>query len=174
MDNVLKTMVGRARMGLSIERGDLKRSLGLSSKSIVYQLKEYPAPVDSIPGFEKNHRQVIKYSKILKRAGYVGLALDGVQSAATIRKACTIGTEEECTRSKFSEGGRFSGSIGGGALGGWAGYGLCNLVFGIESAGTSLLWCGIVAAGAGGYFGGKYEGEYAQGKGELLYKTYNK
>ena len=34
------------------------------------------------------------------------------------------------------------------------GYGICNLLFGIESLGTSLLWCTIVAGGAGGYIGG--------------------
>jgi hypothetical protein len=175
LDNVLKTMVGRARMGLNIERGNLKRSLGLSSKSLVHQLKEYPGPVTDLPGFEKNHGKVVNYSKILRRAGYVGIALDGAQTVATISKACTAGTGEECTKSYYSEGGRFGGSVVGGAGGGVAAtYVTCNLVFGIETLGTSLLWCGIVAGGVGGYLGAKYTSKGSQATGEILYEYIHK
>jgi hypothetical protein len=47
----------------------------------------------------------------------------------------------------------------------------CNLVFGLETAGTSLLWCGVVAGGAGGYFGANYIGKGTQATGEILYKN---
>lgn len=172
LDNVLKTMVGRARMGLNLERGNLKRSLGLSTKSLVHQLKDYPGPVTDLPGFEKNHGRVVRYSKILRRAGYIGMGLDVVHSGAKIREACTVGTDEECTKSKFSEGGRLTGSIGGGIAGGTvATYLTCNLVFGLETAGTSLLWCGVVAGGAGGYFGANYIGKGTQATGEILYRN---
>jgi hypothetical protein len=56
--------------------------------------------------------------------------------------------------------------VGGGFGGIATAYVTCNLVFGIESAGTSLLWCGIVAGAAGSYLGGR--GEKV---GEILYET---
>jgi len=172
LDTTLKTMVGRARMGINFQRGNLKASLGLSSKSILHQLKDHPSPVTNIPGFEKNHSQIMKYSKVLKHAGYVGIALDGVQSVATIQKACAVGTETTCTRTKFSEGGRLVGSVGGGSFGGFlASYGTCNFLFGIESAGTSLLWCGIVAGGVGGYVGGSFLGGVFKSGGEIVYEN---
>lgn len=172
LDNALKTMAGRTLMGLDIERGNLKRSLGLNTKSLIHQLKGHPAPITDLPGFEKNNAKVREYGKILKRAGYVGLALDGVQSVAEVRKACTIGTEEECTKSKFSQGGRLVGSVGGGAGGGaLASYVTCNAIFGLESAGTSLLWCGIVAGAVGGYFGSRFFSSGGEALGEVVYET---
>ncbi len=171
LDNALKTMVGRSRMGLNFDRGNIKQSLGFSTKSIVHQLKDHPVPIAKIPDFEKNHLKVINYSKILKRVGHVGLALDGIQSAAKVHNACTTGIEQECTKSMFSEGGRFSGSVAGGAAGGYlGGYVVCNMIFGLPSGGSSLLWCGIVAGGAGGVIGGNYFGNEGKKRGELLYE----
>ena len=172
LDGVLKTMVGRGSMGMNIERNNLKASLGLSSKSLVHQLKDYPAPITNLPGFERNHAKVMQYSKVLKGVGVVALALDGVQSAAKIKEACTSGLEAECTKSKFSEGGRFTGSVAGGALGGFAvAYGICNVVFALPSGGTSLLWCGIVAGGVGGVVGGSLGGNWVKSGGEILYEN---
>ena len=172
LDTVLKTMVGRSRMGLNIDRSNIKQSLGLSTKSLVHQLKDHPVPISEIPEFEKNHIKVINYGKILKRAGHVGLALDGIHSATKVHQACTTGTEQECTKSVYSEGGRFGGSVAGGALGGLAtSYLLCNLVFGLPSGGSSLLWCGIVAGGAGGVVGGNILGGALKEGGETLYEN---
>ena len=62
--------------------------------------------------------------------------------------------------------------MGGGGLASFAtAYGTCNLLFGLGSAGTSLLWCSIVAGVAGGYVGGKYAGEATGALGEKLYET---
>ncbi len=61
--------------------------------------------------------------------------------------------------------------IGESSMGFAAAYGTCNVLFGLESAGTSLLWCGIVAGVVGGYAGGKYGGEFLEVKGEQLYET---
>ena len=170
LDMVLKSMVGRARMGIDIDRGNIKRSLGLSTKSIVHQLKDHPVPVSEIPGFGKNHAKVREYTKVMRNAGYVGLTLDGVQSASRVSQACTNGTEQECTKSKFSETGRFSGSVVGGAAGGKAAaYGVCNLLFGLKTAGTSLLWRAIVAGGTGGLAGGIFTSKAGQRGGEMLY-----
>ncbi len=173
LDDVLKSMAGRARLGLDISRGNLKRSLGLSTKSLVHHLKDHPAPITELPGFEKNHAKVRNYAKVLKGAGYVALALDGVQSVAKVQQACTTGTEQECTKSKFSESGRFAGSVAGGVtVGKLAAWGLCSVVFSLPSGGSSLLWCGVVVGGAGGFLGGYFGGEFVQGEAELLYENH--
>ena len=111
-------------------------------------------------------------SKVLKRAGHVGIALDIGQSGLKIHEACTVGTDKECAKTSFKEGGRLTGSVAGGTFSGFAAaYVTCNVVFGLESAGTSLLWCSIVAGVAGGAVGGKYGGEFLEKKGETLYNT---
>lgn len=57
-----------------------------------------------------------------------------------MQKACTTGTPEEYTKSKFSEGGQLAGSVAGGAVGGTAAtYITCNVIFGLPSGGTSIL-----------------------------------
>lgn len=172
LDNVMKSFVGHARMGYNFDATKIKHSLGLSSKSILHQWKAQPGQVTSVPGFEKNLQQTARLTKVLRRAGYVGIALDVGKSVTTIHEACTVGTDKDCTKTSFKEGGRLTGSVGGGTFGGLAAaYGTCNLLFGLESAGTSLLWCGIVVGAAGGYFGGKYGGDITGAFGEKLYET---
>ncbi len=103
---------------------------------------------------------------------HVGLALDGIHSATKVHQACTTGSEQECTKSVYSEGGRLAGSIGGGAAGGaLGGYVLCNLIFGLPSGGSSLLWCGIVVGGVGGVAGGTYASDITQSIGETIYEN---
>ncbi|MCF6324506.1 MAG: hypothetical protein L3J89_09320 [Gammaproteobacteria bacterium] len=163
----LKSFVGQARMGFTLNQTDLKRGLGLSTKSVLHQWKQQPGRVTTLPGFEKNYQNVARLSKTLKGAGYVGIALDVGKSGLKIHQACTVGAEQSCGKTTAGEGGRLIGSVGGGL----AGYGLCNLVFSIPSAGTSLLWCGIVAGVAGSYAGGKYIGEGGKWAGEAIYET---
>ena len=146
-------------------------SLGLSTKSLVHQLKDHPAPISDIPGFEKNHAKVLSYGGILKKAGYVGITLDGVQSVAKVHQACTSEAEQACTKSVYSEGGRFGGSVlGGAAAGRLAAYLTCSIVFSLPSGGSSMLWCGIVAGGAGGLIGGQFFGDVFKSGGEKIYE----
>ena len=172
LSNALDRMVGHKTMGLDLDAEHIKRSLGLNTKSIIKQWKKEVGPVKGIKGYEENFVEVGKYSKVLKHFGYIGLGLDVGQSVIKIHEACTIGNGQDCKQTEFSEGGRLVGSVGGGAIGGWAAYGTCNLLFGLESGGTSLLWCGIVAAGAGGYFSGNYFGNVGKASGKLVYKKY--
>ena len=172
LDNTLETFVGHSKMGYTTDFTKTKHNLGLSTKSIVHQWKSQSGPVVDVPGFDKNLRKTAQLSKVLRGAGYVGIALDVGQSGLKIHEACTAGTDQQCAGTSFKEGGRLTGSVIGGSFGGFAAaYGTCNLVFGLESAGTSLLWCGIVAGVAGGYFGGKHGGKFMEGRGEYLYET---
>lgn len=57
-----------------------------------------------------------------------------------------------------------------GYLGALGTYGACNLLFGLESVGTSLLWCGLVAGGVGGFTGSSVGGAVGEASGEWIYK----
>jgi len=172
LDNTMKSFIGNARMGFTVNQAKLKNSLGLSTKSVLHQWKQQPGEVASVPGFERNYRNVARLSRTMKGAGVVGIALDVGKSGLKIHEACTVGAEQSCGKTTAGEGGRLVGSVGGGAFGGvGAAYITCNLVFGIQTAGTSLLWCGIVAGVAGSYVGGKYVGVGGKMAGEAIYET---
>lgn len=107
------------------------------------------------------------------RLGYVAIALDLGSSVANIKAACTAAPgSADCSRSQHTETGRAIGSIGGGAAGGaLAAYGVCSLVFGLPSAGSSFLWCSIVAGASGGYAGSKVMGRAGETVGEKIYSS---
>lgn len=172
LDTVLSSLVGEARMGFSFDQNHIKKSLGLSTKSALHQWRRQPYPATDVPGFAKNFDKVAKSSSTLKGVGYVGIALDVGNSAVKIHEACTVKSDQQCAKTSFKEGGRLTGSVAGGAGGGIAtAYITCNLIFGLESFGTSLLWCGIVAGAAGSYLGGKYTGDAFGYAGEKIYET---
>lgn len=172
LDNTLKSFVGHSKMGYSTDFAKIRHNLGLSTKSLMHQWKSQTGPVVDVPGFDKNLKKTAQLSRVLRGAGYVGIVLDVGQSGLKIHEACTVGTDQQCARTSFKQGGRLTGSVIGGSFGGYAAaYGTCNLLFALESAGSSLLWCGIVAGVAGGYFGGKLGGKFIGGRGEYLYET---
>ncbi|WP_229702131.1 hypothetical protein [Bowmanella pacifica] len=148
---------GQPDLGGNLVSGDIRRNLGLSSKSIVYQWDKLGGPAKSIPGFAENYKTTANMAKNLKRLGYVGIMLTGVEAYANIRKACLVGDEQQCTKSTYVETGKGIGAVAGGIGGGFiASYGVCTLVFSLPSGGTSVFWCSIVAGGLGGYAGGKF------------------
>ncbi len=170
LNNVLKRFWAPS-VGGTLMPGDMRRNLGLSSKRSIHQWNKMGGSATSIPSFAKNYDQIGKMATNLKRVGYLGIALDGVQSVSNIQKACMISAESEtCSKTKYTETGRFGGSVGGGiGVGGATSYLTCNLLFGLGSAGSSLLWCSIVAGASGGYFGSKYGGKIGSILGEDVY-----
>lgn len=171
LDNALRRF-GMPTIGSGLMSGDIKSNLGLSSKSLVHHWKRNPGSVTHIPGFEKNYLAIAKQAKYIKRLGYVGIALTGINAKMQIEKACTTGNEAHCQRAKFTETGAAVGGLAGGSVGGeLATYGTCTILFGLPSGGTSFFWCAIVAGGVGGYVGGKggaYAGKYF---GTKLYES---
>lgn len=111
-------------------------------------------------------------AKNLKRAGYVGIALTGFDAAANIQKACTVGDDATCSKSKYTQTGKAGGSILGGAIsGGVSSWAVCTLAFGLPSGGTSAFWCAIAAGATGGYVGGSLGGRGGESLGELIYRV---
>lgn len=163
---------GQPNLGGNLVAGDIRRNLGLSRKSIVHQWSKQSGSVTNIPNFHKNYDTVAKMSRNLKRVGYVGIALTGVDAVANIQKACTVGDDSQCNKSKFTQTGKAAAGIIGGSGGGFiASWATCSVVFGLSSGGTSFFWCAVVAGAGGGYAGGKYGGMLGEFTGELLYKT---
>lgn len=170
MDTTINGMLERKLFGQDIHANRIKSQLGLSSKSIVHQWNALGS-AGEIKGFSNNYRHLTNTARTFSRVGHLAIALDVGASAAAIAEACSIEPDGEfCSRTKYEQTGRAIGSIGGGASGGFLGaYGVCNLVFGLESAGTSMLWCTIIAGVAGGYYGGTKGGDAGKERGSILY-----
>lgn len=145
--------------------------MGISSKAIMHQWKHQPGATN-LDGFKSNYKKLTNASKSFTRLGYLSIGLDVGYSAAAIHEACTVDNSADfCRLTTYSQTGRAAGSIIGGSFGGaGTAYVTCNLVFGLETAGTSLLWCGIIAGMAGGYVGGQAGGHYGQQGGEWIYE----
>ncbi|WP_421911250.1 type VI secretion system PAAR protein [Marinobacter sp.] len=145
-----------ARQGLSLDDdAKLKRALGLSSKSIVHSWKT--AGVGGIPGYATHYDRLATGARYARNVGYLGITLDASMSARKIHEACTSGSDKECQVVAYSEGGKFTGSLAGGAVGATAAAATCT-VFAITTAGIGGVACAVIAGGlgaaAGGYGGG--------------------
>ncbi|QBM16084.1 hypothetical protein MARI_01640 [Marinobacter sp. JH2] len=158
-----------ARKGMSLDDdAKLKRSLGLSSKSIVNSWKS--AGIGDIPGYATNYERVVAGAKYAKGVGYLAIGLDVAASGVKIHAACTTGQASECRRVKYVEGGRLSGSIVGGSAGAFAGTLVCG-VMGLATAGPGGIACGIIMAGVGGFAGGAAVGGIGEDIGEVVYEV---
>ncbi|WP_062268279.1 hypothetical protein [Endozoicomonas arenosclerae] len=165
LDQNINGMMERQLFGQDVPANRIKAQLGLKSKSIVHQWK-MQGNTGSLKGYASNYEQLAKTSRTFARLGYLSMALDVGGGVANIQKACTLKPgSEECSRAKVVEPAKVAGSIGGGMAGGYlAGFIACNLVFGLPSGGSSLLWCSVVAGAVGGYGGSKVGGWVAGDK----------
>ena len=159
---------GLARLGTGLKNeGSIKKMLGISSKRYWHH--------GEIRGYEETVKRVAKAAEILKKGTYIGIALDVGSTALEITEACSTGREQECTRTKYVEGSKLVGSVGGasagGALGALAGIGACAIVFGIPTAGAGALACAIVGGAAGGFALGKFGSDLGENAGKFLYKS---
>ena len=168
--NTALSRFGQPVLGGSLFAGDIRSNLGLSKKSIIHQWNKNPGSISTIPDFKKNYTTVAGMAKNLNRVGYVGIALTVLDAGANIQKACTVGDDAACSKSKYTQTGKAGGSILGGTLGGYAAYAGCNILFGLESFGTSLFWCSLVVGVGTGYYGSKGVGALGEAGGEEIHK----
>lgn len=154
---------------------DIKRALGLSTSSITHRWNQ--TGVADIGGYATFIEKAAKYVKMMKTAGYVGIALDGVNRLDKIYEACTVGSD--CEKTTYTEVGSFGMSIGGGVFAGSLASGgasatVCSFVLGaltIEAAGAGMLACGVIFTGAAGYAGGEIGGKLGETLGEKVYEV---
>ncbi|GGB21556.1 hypothetical protein [Agarivorans gilvus] len=133
LDKALSRVM-QPKLGAGLVAGNLKSSLGLSTKSIVYQWQKVGAVTDTMPQLSKQYQQIAKVAGNLKRVGYIGIALAGVEASANIAQACQQDDKEACTKSKYVEtGGAVGGVLGGVGGGSLATWGVCTVIFGLPS-----------------------------------------
>jgi hypothetical protein len=173
LDSVL-TDFTRHKLALQ-DYPDIKRALGLSTSSIIHRWNQ--TGVADIEGYATFIEKAAKYVKMMKTAGYVGIALDGVNRLDKIYEACTVGSD--CEKTAYTEVGSFGMSIGGGVFAGSLASGgasatVCSFVLGaltIEAAGAGMLACGVIFTGAAGYAGGEMGGKLGETLGEKVYEV---
>jgi hypothetical protein len=147
------------------EESSIKRVLGISTKSYL--------KTGEIVGYAEKVDGVAKAVKYIKMGTYIGTALDVAATALKIKKACSEGREDQCTRAKYVESSSFAvglgGGIAGGALGGSAATFGCVVFLGMASGGTGALACGVLGGAVGGFGGGALGGEVGEKIGEYIY-----
>lgn len=126
-----------------------------------------------IPGYATHIQGVARASQYMKVGGFVGIGLGASASAIKVKETCRVGSEEDCQKVKFTEGGSFVGSAVGGWLGGSgaaAGAGTVCVAIGAGTAGLGGILCVLVVVGAGAAVvgaGGTIVGEQL---GEFIYE----
>lgn len=160
-------MKGFARFGTGLRnRGSIKDMLGISTKSYLSS--------GVITGYAETINGVAKASNILKKGTYVGVGLSVAGASTSLYTACATGREAECRKAKYVEGGKLSGSLFLGTLGGSFGAGTamlgCALAFGIATGGPGALACAVIGGGVGGFLGGDFGEGFGESAGEILYE----
>lgn len=155
----------------------LKTSLGISSRSLVHHWGKAGGP-GQIPGYATHVNSISSAAKYMKAGGYVGIFLGGVAGGLRIMDVCNAAPDSsECKRIKFTEGGKFTGSVVGGIAGGAGGGFLAGKVcFGIGAVtgGSGGVVCGVivvVGTGIGAWLGGVGVGNAGESVGEAIYET---
>lgn len=147
-------------------QGSIKRALGISTKRYLH--------TGQIAGYANKVAGVSKAAELVKKGGYIGIALDIASTGLEIYKACTLGREEECHKAKYVESGALAGGITGTALGSIAGGfvagAACSIFLGVTTGGPGALACGIIGGATGGIVGGKLVSDRGESMGELLYE----
>ena len=157
-----------ARQGMSLDDdAKLKRSLGLSSKSIVHSWKT--AGVGGIPGYATHYERLASGARYARNVGYLGITLDVSMSALKIKEACTADDEKECQVVAYREGGKLIGSSGFGAAGGALAAG-CTMVA-VTSAGIGGVACVVIVGGLGAAGGSYFGAGVGETTGEIVRKS---
>ncbi|MFJ2366169.1 hypothetical protein ACIPIN_21100 [Pseudomonas sp. NPDC087697] len=151
----------------------LKRALRLSSRRTIHHWNKAGAPTQ-MPGYATNIEGVARAAKYMKAGGYLGIGLATGAAGMRIDEVCRTGTERECRKVKFTEGGKLLGTVGGGVAAGIVStqlmkYGLCAAV-GVETLGVGGVVCALIVAGSTASIVGNGAGHEAEILGEALYE----
>lgn len=173
LDNGLGPLV-RKRVGIP-DHPKLKSAMGISSRSLVHHWKKAGVS-GGIPGYATHIQGVARASQYMKVGGFVGIGLGASASAlkVKVKETCRVGTAAECEKVKFTEGGKFTGEVAGGALGGAAGVASAGFVcaaIGVGTLGVGGRICGLVIVGAATASVGALAGKRGEKLGEKIYEV---
>ncbi len=151
----------------------LKTALGISSRSLVHHWDKAGGP-GKIPGYSAHVEAVSRAAKYMKAGGYIGIGLGGVSSLLAIQQVCNGDSAAACEKVKFTEGGKFVGSTGGGVAGGSAGAfagGPICLAIGAATGGIGGVVCVAALVGTGAWVGTTVGGRAGEAIGEKIYQV---
>jgi hypothetical protein len=159
---------GFAKYGSGLRNeGSIKNMLGISTKSYLHSWV--------ITGYADTINGVAKASNLMKKGTYLGVGLSVAGAGTSIYAACTTGRETECRKAKYVEGGKLSGSLALGSLGGNVGsmvatFG-CAVAIGFVTGGAGLLGCAVIGGGLGAWAGGEVGESAGEWVGEVVYES---
>lgn len=160
----------RAQLNMR-EYHDIKRALGLSSKSIVHEWSS--AGIGAIKGYSNYLDSASRAAKFMKAGGWVAIALSGLNTTNDVYHACTTGREQECSKIAIKGYSNFAAStafgIKGGELGAAGAMMFCGIVLGAMSGGIGSLACGVAGGVVGGAAGGWFGGYVADTTTDLIF-----
>ncbi|QXH78104.1 PAAR domain-containing protein [Pseudomonas salmasensis] len=149
----------------------LKTALGISNRSLVHHWDKAGGP-GQIPGYSAHVEATSRAARYMKAGGYIGIALGGVSASLAIQQVCNNDSGAACEKIKFTEAGKFAGSVGGGAAAGWvggvAGSTIC-LGLGVTT-GIGGVICVAALVGTGAWAGTTIGGKGGEMGGEILYE----
>ncbi|MFJ4375084.1 PAAR domain-containing protein [Pseudomonas japonica] len=151
----------------------LKTALGLSSRSLVHHWRK--AGVGPIPGYATHIERVSRTAKIVQAAGWVGIPISGGASYLKVKDVCMAGSEQACTKVKYTEAGGFSVGTAAGIATGYvmakgAAAAIC-VALGVPTVGVAPIACGIIAVGAASFAAGASGSLGGAAIGELIYEA---
>jgi len=164
LDDQLK---GFAKYGSGLRnQGSIRNMIEISKQSYLHS--------GVIAGYAETISGVARASRLMKSGTYLGIGLNVAASGTSIYAACTTGRETQCRKAKYVEGGKLSGSLLFGTLGGSLGAGTamlgCALALGIVTGGPGALACAVIGGGVGGFLGGDFGEGFGESAGEILYE----
>lgn len=172
LDNLLNTLL---RKGLNLPEFDvLKAKIGVEAQQAVHHCRTALEGFRNfeIPTISEAIAKVGVASKLTSIGSAVGVALDYTATSMEIEKACTLGREEQCTRTKFIEYGKLAGRTAGGTVGVAAattqGDKLC-LALSLTPQGR--VACSIILVGAAAVGGGYALEPAGEDFGMFLYES---
>jgi hypothetical protein len=116
---------------------------------------------------------VARAATIIKRGGYIGVALDVASTSLEIREACLAGDERQCRKARYVEGGKLIGSLGGGvagaSIGGHLSKSWCALILGAATRGLGTTACIAMIGATSGWAGSEIGGSQVEALGDVIY-----
>ena len=147
---------------------DLKRALGISSRSLVHHWKYAGAP-GRIPGYTAHFDGVSRAAKYLKAGGYIGIGLGAVASYMKVEEVCRAGETQECKKIWVTEASGFAGALAGGIAGARIGIEAAKLCV-VISIPVGVAVCGVAVVGGSSLTGSLIAGPKLEAAAQLVYE----
>jgi hypothetical protein len=102
----------------------------------------------------------------MSTGGWIGAGASGLK----VKETCRARTEEACRKVKFTEAGKFSGNLGGGAVAGLLASPVC-VAIGIPTYGLGSVACVLLVSGLGAATFETAGSDFGEFGGELVYEV---